>query len=164
MRVILSRTPTFEAWLTRFDAWWGGRSKREQVMLGVLGALLLAVVLIFAVIKPLQAARADALADIRTAETYSARLRAAGTLAPSAPKRTGPPEAMVDASAAASGLVVTVQPFEGGVRATVADANYDSVLNFIADVGATTPLAVRKVSIQRLPAEGHVSAVVEFGS
>lgn len=162
MRALLSRTPTFEAWLIRFDAWWAERSQRERVLLGTMGALLLAVVLVFGVIKPIQSARAQAFAHIRTAETLSAHLRAAGSLRPAAPRRVGPPEAMVNMSAASVGLSVQTASIPGGVRATIADANYDSVLNWLADMAATTPLATRKVAIKRLPAQGHVSATVDF--
>jgi general secretion pathway protein M len=164
MRAFLSRTPAIEAWLTRFDGWWLARSPRERVMLGVLAALLLAAVLIFGVIKPLQAARADALADIRTYETYNARLRAAGTLSAGRPSRTGPPAAMVSASAIAAGLTAQVEATPDGARATVADGSYDAVMGWLADLGATTPLAVRRVSIQRRAEPGHVSATVDFGS
>jgi len=164
MRVILRQLPTVELWLIRFDAWWGARSRREQVMLGVLGALVLGIVLVFGVVKPLQAARASAIADIRTYETYNARLRAAGRLAPSAPARTGPPQTVVSDSAIAQGLLANVEPIPGGVRATVADGSYDAVVNWLADVGATTRLTTRRVSIQRRPGPGRVSATVEFGS
>jgi general secretion pathway protein M len=164
MRVILRQVPTIEAWLIRFDGWWGARSRREQVMLGVLGALVLGIILVFGVIKPLQAARAAAIADIRTYETYNARLRAAGRLAPSAPARTGPPQTMVGDSAIAQGLAANVEPIPGGVRATVADGSYDAVIAWIADVGATTRLSVRRVSVQRRQGPGRVSATVEFGS
>lgn len=164
MRIILARTSTFEAWLARFDAWWGARSRREQVLLGTLGALLLGVVLVYGVVKPLQSARAAAIADIRTYETYNARLRAAGTLAPSRPTRTGAPMQAVSDSAIALGVTANVEAIPGGVRATIADASYDSVMAWLADVGATTRLAIRSASIQRRPAPGRVSATIEFGS
>lgn len=162
MRVILSRVPTIELWLTRFDAWWGARSRREQAMLGVLAALILGVVLVYGVIKPLQASRAAAIADIRTYETYNARLRAAGTVAQSKPARTGPPMQMVSDSAIAQGLAANAEPLPDGVRATVADGSYDSVVAWLSDVGATTPLRIRRVAIERRPTPGRVSATVDF--
>jgi general secretion pathway protein M len=79
MRVIRPHLPALDAALIRFDLV-ERPQPRERMMLGVLGALLLAAVLVFGVIKPLQSARAEALADIRTYETLTARIRAAGTL------------------------------------------------------------------------------------
>jgi general secretion pathway protein M len=167
MRVIrIVRTPAIEAALARFDAWWAVRSPRERVMLGVLAALLGGVILIYGVIKPLQAARAQAIADIRTYETLNARIRAAGTLsaAPKQRQRTGTPIEAVAASATSFGLVATPEPIPGGVRAAVADGSYDAVMAWIADIGATTRLRVQRVSIQRRPAAGRVSATVDFGA
>jgi general secretion pathway protein M len=164
MSVILSRMPALDAALTRFGAWWHSRAPRERVLLGTLAALLAAVVLIYGVIKPLQAARAQALADIRTYETLSARIRAAGTLTPNAPpRRTGPPVQVVTSSAAAFGVAATAEPIPGGARATIADGSYDSILAWLADLGATSSLSVRAASIQRRPTPGRVSATVEFG-
>lgn len=164
MRALLSRTPTFEAWIIRFDAWWAARSQRERVMLGVLAALLLGVLLVYGVVKPLQAARAQALADIRTAETYNARLRAAGTLAPSRAPRTGPPLRVVGDAAIGAGLTARTETIPTGIRATIADGSYDAVIGWLADIGSTSRLRVVRVSLKRLPAPGHVSATVDFAS
>ncbi|UZK67467.1 type II secretion system protein GspM [Sphingomonas sp. M1-B02] len=163
MRVILTRMPALEAALLRFDLWWGGLSHRERVLLSVLGSLLALTVLIFGVVKPLQAARAQAMADIRTYETLSARVRAAGTLAPPAPRRQGPAVEVVNQSATAFGLVVTPEAMTGGVRVAIADVTYDSLMAWLADLSATSDLRVRRLSIQRRPEVGRVSANVEFG-
>lgn len=165
MKVILTRTPTIEAWLARFDAWWSGLSRREQVLLGVLGALLLALVLVFGVIRPLQAARAQALADIRTAETYSARIRAAGTLGTTAAKpRTGPALQVVNDAAIANSVPARPEAIAGGVRVTLNGASYDAVLAWLADVGASSKLRVVRVTLQRGTAPGRVSGTVDFAS
>lgn len=165
MRLILARMPALDAALIRFDAWWGNLSRRERLMFGVLGALLAGVVLVYGVVKPIQAARAQALADIRTYETLNARIRAAGTLAPaSAPRRQGTPAAVVTSAATGFGLVADAQPVPGGIRATVADGSYESVMTWLADLGTTSSLRVRRVSIQRRPAPSRVSATVDFGA
>lgn len=165
MRIIRIRTTGLEATLARFDAWWSARSPRERVMLGVLAALIGGVVLVYGVIKPLQAARAQALADMRTYETLNARIRAAGTLsATPARLRPGPPIEAVRTSATAHGLAATAEATQAGVRATVAQGSYDAVMAWIADVGATTRLRVASVSIQRGTGAGRVSAVVDFAS
>lgn len=164
MRLILARMPALDAALIRFDAWWSGLSRREQVMLGVLATLLAGVVLVYGVVKPLQAARASALQDIRTYETLTARIRAAGTLSASQPqRRQGSPSDVILGSAPGFGLTATVAPVPGGARATIADGTYDSVLAWLADLSATSSLRVRRVDIQRRAEPGRVSATVDFG-
>lgn len=166
MRIIRIRTSGIQSAIARFDSWWSTRSPRERVMLGVLAVLIGGVVLVYGVIKPLQAARAQALADIRTYETLNARIRAAGTIstAPKAQARPGAPLEAVRASAAAQGLTANAEATAAGVRATVAQGSYDAVMAWIADVGATTRLRVTSVTIQRGSGAGRVSASVDFAS
>ncbi|RYY29440.1 MAG: type II secretion system protein M [Sphingomonadales bacterium] len=164
MKVILTRMPALEAGLTRFDAWWSNLSRRERILVGTMTTLLAAVVLIFGVIKPLQSARAAALADIRTYETLNARILAAGTLTRTpAVRRQGDPLKVASDSAAALGLVAAPAAIPGGVRVTVSDANYDNLMAWLADLVATSDLRATRVSIQRGKAPGRVSAVVDFG-
>lgn len=160
------RVPALESAIARFDAWWDSRTPRERVMLSVLGVLIGGVVLVYGVIFPLQNARAKAFADIRTHETLNARIRAAGTLSPQrvAP-RAGPPEQVIQASAPSFGIAPQVEPIPGGgFRATIADVSYESLVSWLADLGASSPLRVRHVLLVRRPSPGRVSAVVEFGS
>ncbi|MBX3564088.1 MAG: type II secretion system protein M [Sphingomonas sp.] len=163
MKVILARMPALDAALIRFDTWWSGLSRRERILVGSLGTLLAVLVLTYGVIKPLQSARADALADIRTYETLNARTLAAGTLsrAPT-PRRQGAPLEIASTSAAALGLAATPEATSGGVRVTVADANYDNLMAWLADLVATSDLRATRVAIQRGKAPGRVSAVVDL--
>jgi len=161
---IRTQLPTLDAGLSRTDSWWQARSSRERMMLAGVAALLAAVVLIYGVVKPIQGARAAALADIRTYETLNARIRAAGTLSSAKPqRRTGAPEAIATQSAGGFGVALTTAPIAGGVRATVADASYDSLVHWLADVTTTSDLRIRRVTLQRLGQPGHVSASVELG-
>ncbi|MFS2108412.1 type II secretion system protein GspM [Sphingomonas sp. Sphisp140] len=165
MRLILARMPALDAALIRFDAWWSGRSRREQVMLGGLALFLGALVLIFGVVKPLQSARASALQDIRTYETYTARIRAAGTLSAGQPqRRQGSPADVINGSTGSFGLTATVASITGGARATIADGSYDSLMAWLADLSATSSLRIRRVDIQRTATPGRVSATVDFGA
>lgn len=163
MRLIVTYLPTLDAALVRFDHWWSGLTQRERVLLSVLGLLLAGAVLVYGVVKPLQSARAEAVADIRTYETLTARIRAASTLTTArTQRRQGPPAQVVSASASGFGLVVAPQLVPGGVRVSVADASYDSLMAWLADLSATSDLRVRGLTIQRRPAAGRVSASVEF--
>lgn len=150
--------------VVRLTAWWAGLTRREQVMVGGLCIVLAALVLVFGVVKPLQAARAQALADIRTYDTLKARVRAAGTLgtAPGPAPRTGAPADVVTASANSFNLTAQTEPTPGGVRATIAEGGYDAVMNWLADIARTSSLSVTRVDIRKRPAPGMVSATVEF--
>lgn len=159
---IIERTG-IDAHLHRLGLWWDGLLPRERVLVGTLGALLAVAVLVFGVVKPLQTMRGQAFADIRTYETLNARLRAAGTLGNAGPPpRTGPPADIVTQSAASAGLTVQTEAVPGGVRATVVEGNYDAVLNWMADVARSSGLTATRVDIQRRPASGMVSAIVEY--
>ena len=165
MRAFLrTQLPTLDAGLSRTGAWWQARTARERQLLTVLAVLLGAVLLVYGAVKPIQAARAVALADIRTYETLNARIRAAGSLTAAKPQhRTGSPETIATQSAAAFGVALTTTPSAGGTQASIADANYDSLVHWLGDVTTTSDLRVRRVTIQRLAAPGHVSAQVELG-
>lgn len=163
MKIRIIRLSAFESAIARFDSWWDARAPRERLMLSVLGALIGGVVLVYGVIFPLQNARAKAFADIRTYETLNARIRAAGTLSPQrAAPRTGDPLTVINTSGASFGIVAQVTPIPGGVRATIADASYDGLVGWLADLGATSKLTVRSVQLTRRPAPGRVAATVDF--
>jgi general secretion pathway protein M len=84
------------------------------------------LVLIFGVIKPLQSARAEAVADIRTYETlYRADPRRRHAGPPAATRRQGTPAAMAMPRRRERPGADGPRRFEGGVRATIADATYD---------------------------------------
>lgn len=161
---IRTQLPTLDAGLTGAGGWWQGRSARDRMLLGGVAVVALVLVLIYAVVKPIQGARAAALADIRTYETLTARIRAAGTLTAARPqRRTGDPASVARQSAGGFGLALSTVPLPGGVRAIVADASYESVMNWLADVTTTSDLRIRRVTIQRLAAPGRVAATVELG-
>ena len=161
----ITRSPTLDAWGAKIAGWWRGLSVRERWMVGTLGVILGILLLVFAVVKPLQAARADALADIRTYETLTARVRAAGVLVPkgSQPQqRGGSPGEAAQNAASEAGIVANITQSEAGLTAQIADAPYEGVVGWIANVERTTPLRARKVELRKSGAAGRISASVEF--
>ena len=144
--------------------WWAARSRREQILLGVLGAVALLAALLLLVVKPLQAARGEALADIRTYQTLAGRLRAAGPPVAGRPAlRTGQPSAIVAATAAEAGLLpAATTPAGSGVTVTLADAPYDAVLRWVAATEATSALRLRTLSIDPGRGPGLVMVRAEF--
>lgn len=165
-KIVITRPPALDRAIARFDAWWSGLSQRERVMLAGLAIVLGGLVLVFGVVKPLQAARAEALQDIRTYETLSARIRAAGgiTPTPAARQRRGAPAEVIANSAGEFALAATTAPIPGGLRATIADGSYEALMTWLADLQRTSRLSVRRVEVKRGTAPGHVAATVDFAS
>ncbi|MBR0551026.1 type II secretion system protein GspM [Stakelama marina] len=166
MKVVrITEIPALEAGLARFDAWWTGLTRRERILLGTLAALLAGVVLVYGVIKPIQSARAEAIADIRTYETLNARILAAGKLTTAqVPQRTGAPESIISSAASSAGFAVSTQPTDDGVRATATDISYDSVLHWIEDVSKSSSLSVTRADISHGSAAGQVDVTVDFAA
>lgn len=139
-------------------AWWQARSVREQWLLGILGGVALAALLLVAVVKPLQAMRGEALADLRTWQSLATRLRAAGAVGAGRPMRSGDTATILSAAATAQGLAPRIAA-DG--TATIADAPYDAMLRWIADVEATSPLRLDTLAITPA-APGRVAATIRF--
>jgi len=162
MRIIrIVEHPTIE----RIRVWWTGLTPRERVLLGTLGTLLMLAILIYGVVKPLQTSRAESLADIRTYETLMARVNAAPALGPQATgpqPRTGSPAEILAQSAATYGVQMQAEATPTGIRVTVADAPYDAVVNWMADIARTSTLAATRVDIQKRPTPGRVFAQIEY--
>jgi len=145
-------------WWDRGTGWWSERSSREQVMLGALAALAMAALLLIAVVRPLEAAHARAAADIRTYEMLAVRLKAAGPGAGTA-TRKGPPAGIVSDIAGTSGLTVQrVEPEGGRLRVVFADAPFDNVLRWVAELERTSALRISEAQIERASTGTGVSA------
>ena len=163
MKIRIIRLSALESAIARFDSWWDARAPRERTLLSVLGVLIGGIILVYGVIFPLQNARAKAYADIRTYETLNARIRAAGSLSPQrAPPRTGEPDEVIGNSARAMGLTVNVEEMSGEFRAILTDANYDTVIAWLADLGATSQLKIVSATFSRGSAPGKVNVAVQF--
>lgn len=161
--IVVRKSARIEAALARFDGWWQGLTTRERVLVGTLTVLLAGVVLVYGVVKPVQAARAQARADIRQAETLMARVRAAGRLESAAPTAAaGPPQTVIASAATTAGLQPVLADTNGGVTATLTDAPYPAVVTWLSSVASTSKINVRRVTMQRGSTSGRVNATVEF--
>ena len=98
--------------------------------------------------------RRSTRASARRARSAAPRHRAA---------QPAPPEAIVTAAPRRSASLQRPNRSPGGVRVTIADASYDSA-DGLARRSRARPAtcASRRVAIQRGPAPGQVSAIVEF--
>lgn len=150
-------------WL-RVRVWWSERSIREQILLGALAAMGI-FGLLLVILAPLRQDRLDALADIRAAALLEARLRAGGgDLATVGKFRRGTASAIVTDSAAAAQIAVQqVEPQGSDLRVTLADAPFDAVVTWIAEIESTSNLRLRNATIERQGAAGFVSATLVLG-
>lgn len=154
------RIAALEPYRDRARAAWGQRSPREQRLLAILGVILGVALLLILIVRPLQDARSKALADIRTYETLSARLRAAGgNIGQTGVTRTGPIAGIVTTSAAQFGIAVQrLEPEGNGVRVAIAEAPFDQTLRWLADLERTSAVRIVQVKLDRRPTPATVEA------
>lgn len=138
--------------------WWAERSFRERRLLIALAVVAAVALLLVAIVRPLQATRGEALADIRTYQTLSARLRAVPPGMPPVARRTGDAASIISTSAASFGL----SPRVNGSSATLAAAPYDATLRWIADVEATSAFRVDSLSMTATQTPGVINLRVTF--
>jgi general secretion pathway protein M len=152
------KVPALTLWRERASDWWADRSSREQMLLGVLAALAMTALLLIAVVRPLEATRARAAADIRTYDMLAMRLRAAGPGLAIATHK-GSPSQIVSQIAATSGLTVQrVEPENGKLRVVFADAPFEAVLRWVSEVERTSALRISEAQIERSSQGNGVSA------
>lgn len=162
-RFVFQRPPMLDRALAGFDGWWNGLSARERWLVGVLAALIVVAGMVYGIVKPLQAARAQAVSTIRLYETLNTRIVAAGRLNTAPQPGGGSALAVVQQAAGRSGVTAAVTPISGGARAVVSDASYDALLAWIGDVQRSGGPGVTRATITRLDTPGRVSATLEFG-
>lgn len=154
--------PTAEPARQKLIGWWQARSRREQILLGVMGGLIAVWVLISLIVLPIQRARAEALADIRTYEGLTARLRSAGPIGPqpATVQLGGPPAQILSSAGSQFGIVPVVNGEGSELRVTIADAPYDALLRWIAAVEQGSRLRITAMRLDRRPTSGFVSATL----
>lgn len=162
MRLIATIGPALAPHRVRLVGWWDERSQRERRLLAVLGTLAAIVLVAMLIVRPLQAARAQALADIRTYRTLNERLLAAGPVqAGGVPRRTGDAVAIASAAAAANGLVLSgVIPAANGAEVRIDRQSYDAVVRWLADLAASSDLRARRIVTTQAADPGTVDARV----
>lgn len=146
--------------------WWQGRSPRERVMLGVMGALIGAVLVWYLVVSPALAWHAAAAQRRAEAEIRLARIEtAAARLVPGAPADAATIQARAQAAADAAGLAASFSAGERGVDFTVASAPTAVLFGWIAAIRAQhglepVSLAVTENADATLTAQGTLAGGV----
>jgi general secretion pathway protein M len=102
-------------------AWWAGRSRREQLLLGVMAAIALVLVAWFGILQPLAKARraaaerlSEAAATQAAVERGLAELAALRRAAPARPNRRPMARAVTESAAAAGVTLARAEPDPGG--------------------------------------------------
>jgi len=153
----------FHEQLKAARTWWDGRTAREHVMLGVLGAVLALVLGWFLILAPLLAWKAGATDRLdAAARTHALASAAAGVGASGGVARTPSEiETLLTDSAAAAGVAVQVTAGDQGVSFAVESAETARLFGWIAaleQAGLTLAgLSVLENADATLQAQGTVA-------
>lgn len=143
-------------------SWWDGLAARERVLLGVLGALVAGLILVFALILPVIDARDDAANALRAAKTEQALLARA---APSGNAARQPfTRSALLQSARSQGIQISrIQPGSAGEFSVwIDDAPTEALYALFEDLlGSTTAKLDRAVLSS--DANGRLSAQFTVG-
>lgn len=150
--------------LDRAAIWMAARSRREQVMIAFLGALILIAVLWLAILRPLLDARETAVGRIAAYEQIMVDVRAAGgVVAPTAAALSGPLPEALPTHAATFGIVPTVTGDEAAAEVSVTGARYDAVIPWLASLEASGA-TLSAVNIRRGASDGVVDVTLSVRS
>ncbi|MEG8222752.1 type II secretion system protein M [Sphingomonas sp. HH69] len=150
--------------MERMKSLWAERSAREQVMLGVMFALLAGVILWFGVAMPLDRAQVAARDDLRAATDRNAAVRAAVKQLKALPRNaqaagpSAPIDQLVGQSAGEAGLTLERAQAQGADRMDIAIASVRPVALFswLATLEAQG-VRVDTMSARPAPTAGSVS-------
>lgn len=119
--------------------WWQGRTPRERILLLLLGAIVAAVLLWLAVLRPLGEARENAAQRRRIAEASlpsirsdAAEVEALQKQRRTLPRSTSPMQAVSSSAAAAGFALRTIEEQPGGVRVVIDAARPQALFGWIA--------------------------------
>lgn len=141
-------------------AWMASRSRREQVMIAVLGGVLVIAIVWLAVLRPLLDARATAIGRITAYEQVMVDVRAAGSaVSTSTAALSGPLQEAIPVQAATFGIVPTVTGADGSAEVNVTGARYDAVVPWLAALEASGA-TLSSVNIRRGASEGVVDVTL----
>ena len=151
--------------------WWRGRTRREQVLLGVMAGLLALVIAWYGVVAPISAwkadaaeRRAEAAADLQSVEADLARLNAAASETPAG---TGEPiEPVLVRTAQAAGLSIDRQQAEADGAQTVwlQAVQPQAVFAWIAQLEQAHGVSVVNIAALKSPTGSGLDVQVSFRS
>lgn len=153
--------PSLERWRGTAARALADRTERERRLITGLAVIAGIVLWVFLIWRPLQAASADARADLAVADTIVALVRDD----PGLPRRiaadAGSPSATVTEAAARAGVAIArVEPAGDATRVTFEAVAFDPLVALIDGIERSGGLRVTEIDIDRQTAPGRVNAVV----
>jgi general secretion pathway protein M len=158
------------AQLARLRQWYAALAPREQRMVGVGSIALALLLLVGAVLLPLQSATSAARQrverrreDLEWMQRNAPEIEAAGALPSN--EDHDPPVVIVDRVGRESGLAEALrgtQPSPTGVRVQLEAAPFDTLITWIATLDVRHGLALESITVDRGAKPGTVNANVNF--
>lgn len=145
--------------LDQAAVWMAGRSRREQVMIAVLGALVVIAVVWLLILRPLLDARQTAIGRIAAYEQVMVDVRASGGVVAPTSSLSGPLQAAIPTHAATFGIVPTVTGDDAAAQVSVTGARYDAVIPWLSSLEASGA-ALSSVNIRRGASDGVVDVTL----
>ncbi|WP_203291642.1 type II secretion system protein M [Maricaulis parjimensis] len=149
------------AFLSPILAYWQARTGREQIMLGVMGLLIIALLLTVAVIRPLRdyhaSARTDYAASMQLYRSVQTDARTYRDLAAGASQQASQAQQSLRAVVGATALrhdiaLARMVPTEdGGLTITIERAPGQSVMGLLVDLEEQYSISVMSASLDREP-------------
>jgi len=162
MRPAIALPPFAEGLIRDGRTWWEARAPREQALLLCLATVLILAAVIGGFVKPLQAVRAEARADIRLYDSLAVRLRAAGSdLNAQATRaaRTGSVQAIASTTAGELALQIRQIEQQGAVTNVVfSDVDFTRLMRWLDRLDQEAGITVTSARIERQPLPGVVNA------
>jgi general secretion pathway protein M len=144
-------------------ALWSARTPREQVLLALLALIATAYITVTFIWHPLQNQRDQLTADIARYSRLASTLEtlAQTGLAPAPLTADMPLPTLITTTADAAGLPITrLLPTEGAAEITLADADFATILFWIAALEQDHALRILTVSFTRRPEPGLVATTL----
>lgn len=150
-----------------FSLWWAERSGREQWLLGVMGALIAAILCWLLIVRPVEAGLADAKLEHQAAidrnATVRQRLAQLAALPPrQSAAQAAPVEQIITDSGTEAGFAVTQRPgaAAGVASVSIATARPTALLGWLSRLEGQG-LLIESLTVQPADA-GAVSAQVDI--
>jgi general secretion pathway protein M len=159
--------------MNKLQTWYGSLQPREQRMVAIGGIVLAFIILIGAILMPLQSAVSNAAkgTDTRREDLAWMRVNApeVRALGGQLPADTGEaPVVMVDRVGRETGLASALRGTQpnatGGVRVQLEAAPFDTLVTWLDTLDRRYGLAVESITVDRTPAPGMVNASISFTS
>lgn len=162
MRPAITLPPFAEGLFRDGRSWWEARAPREQALLLGLATVLVLAAAIGGFVKPLEAVRAEARADIRLYDSLTVRLRAAGPdLNAQATRLAGTGTVQVIASTTAGELALPIRQIEQRGAMTnviLSEVDFTRLMRWLDQLDRESGITVTSARIERQTLPGVVNA------